>query len=71
MAQLTDNITLSKQVIYKKTKSLFSSIDQLNKALAYLYELGYIYLTTGGVSGRMQLILLNPKALSILGSNSL
>ncbi|MGE7923352.1 hypothetical protein ACQKND_09215 [Viridibacillus arvi] len=71
VAQLSDNITLSKQVIYKKTKSVFSSIDQLNKALAYLSELGYIYLTSGGVSGRMQLILLNPKALSILGFNSL
>lgn len=71
VAQLTDNITLSKQVIYKKTKAMFSSVNQLNKALAYLCELGYIYLTSGGVSGRMQLILLNPKAISILESNSL
>ncbi|AHN24410.1 hypothetical protein T479_16965 [Lysinibacillus varians] len=66
MAQLTDNITLSKQVIYKKAKAVFSSVDQLNKVLAYLCELGYIYLTSGGVSGRMQLVLLNPKALSFL-----
>ncbi|MFJ7668257.1 hypothetical protein ACIQXI_14255 [Lysinibacillus sp. NPDC097195] len=71
VAQLTDNITLSKQVIYKKTNAMFSSVNQLNKALAYLCELGYIYLTSGGVSGRMQLILLNPKAISILESNSL
>lgn len=71
VAQLTDSITLSKQVIYKKSNALFSSVGQLNKALAYLCELGYIYLTSGGVSGRMQLILLNPKAISILGTNSL
>lgn len=71
VAKLTDSITLSKQVIYKKTKSVFSSVDQLNKALTYLSELGYIYLTSGGVSGRMQLILLNPKALLFLGSNFL
>ena len=71
VAQLTNNITLSKQVIYKKTKAMISSVNQLNKALAYLCELGYIYLTSGGVSGRMQLILLNPKAISILGTNSL
>lgn len=70
-AQLADSITLSKQVIYKKSNALFSSVGQLNKALAYLCELGYIYLTSGGVSGRMQLILLNPKAISILGTNSL
>ena len=64
VAEITDNITLSKQVIYKKTKSVFSSVDQLNKVLAYLSELGYIYLTSGGVSGRMRLILLNPKSLT-------
>lgn len=71
VAQLTDSITLSKQVIYKKSNALFSSVSQLDKALTYLCELGYIYLTSGGVSGRMQLILLNPKAISILGTNSL
>ncbi|MEO4054476.1 hypothetical protein [Solibacillus sp. CAU 1738] len=59
----SENITLSKQEIYTRSKSVFNEIEPFNKVLNYLDMLDYLRITNGGKSGRKKIIVLNPKIL--------
>ncbi|WP_274307972.1 hypothetical protein [Solibacillus daqui] len=58
-------ITLGKQEVYKRSKSIFKSIAPFNEALNYLDTLNYLRIGNGGKSGRKKIIVLNPKLLGL------
>lgn len=64
----SENITLSKQEIYTRSKSVFNEIEPFNTVLNYLDMLDYLRITNGGKSGRKKIIVLNPKILQMFSN---